>query len=410
MNNLAPELWVVSELYYPEETSTGYFVTGIAEGLAATFRTAVLCSRPTYGARHLAAPSRERKGGVDIIRCWSTRLDPHRLVPRAMNLATITISVFATLCCVLRRGQVVIVVTNPPTLPFVAAAACRLRGAKCVLLVHDVYPEVLAAVGLMKPSSFFFRALTVASGVLYRGVERVVVLGRDMQRVALGRLRDAADHTALIPNWGDIEFVHPWLGANPLREQLGLAGTFIVQYSGNIGRTHDLASILDAADTLREDASLHFLIIGWGALRAEVGAAIRARNLRNVTLHPPVPRAELPAALGAADVAVVALLPGMTGLSVPSRMYNILAAGKPVIAIAERDSEVGLLVEEERIGWVVNPSDAGALVAAIGEARRDPKWLAEMGARARRCAEARYSRQHIIDAWTRLIKDVCDGS
>lgn len=139
-------------------------------------------------------------------------------------------------------------------------------------------------------------------------------------------------------------------------------------------------------------------------------ADIAARRLRNVTLHPPVPRDELPAALGTADVALVALLPGMTGVLVPSRMYNILAAGKPLIAIAERDSEVALLVEEERIGWVVEPSDAGAPVAAIADARRDEQRLAEMGTRARSVAGTRYSRQHVVGGWTELVRDVRDGS
>lgn len=393
----SPRVWIVSELYHPEQTATGYFLTGIAEGIAGRFPTGAVCCRPTYAGRALRVPWRETHNGVEIIRCRATRLDPHKLVPRAINALTITASMFFTLLRVLKKGDVAIVVTNPPSLPFVTRFVCRVRGARCVLLVHDVYPEVLAAAGILKRTGVVYRLLGTIAARLYRAVDHVVVIGRDMARIAA---KNGARRIATIPNWADVELVR--------REERGPHDTFIVQYSGNIGRTHDLGTLLEAATALADDASLRFMIFGSGARRAEVEHDIASRGLRNVTLLPPVPREELSASLNAADVAVVAMRAGMSGISIPSRLYNILASGRPVIAIADGDSEIAMVVREEDIGWVVPPGDPAAFIAAIQEARSDASRLEAMGRRARAAAERKYTQAHAVGAFVALLVEDFD--
>lgn len=391
------KVWVVSELYYPEETSTGYFLTGIAEGIARRFPTGAVCCRPTYASRALRVPWRETHNGVEIIRCRATRLDPHKLVPRTVNALTITASMFFTLLRVVKKDDVAIVVTNPPTLPFVARFVCAIRGARCVLLVHDVYPEALAAAGMLRRGGVAYRLLGAIAGRLYRAVDRVVVLGRDMARIAAAK---GARRIATIPNWGDVELVR--------REERAPHDTFVVQYGGNIGRTHDVGTLLDAASALAGDPSLQFMIFGSGSRRGEVEHEIASRGLRNVTLLPPVAREELSASLNAADVAVVAMRAGMSGISVPSRLYNILAAGRPVIAIADDDSEIAMIVREEGIGWIVPPGDRAAFIAAIQDARSDASRLEAMGRRARAAAERRYTQAHAVDAYVALLAEDFD--
>jgi glycosyltransferase involved in cell wall biosynthesis len=395
----APEVWIVSELYYPEETSTGYFVTGIAEGLAQTFRTAVLCARPTYAARTMRVASRERRGEVDVIRLWSTRLDSHALLPRICNALTVTASAFVATLRRFRRGQVVIVVTNPPTLPFVTLLACKLRGAHCILLVHDVYPDVAAASGLLRYRSITYRLLDALARRLYRAVDRVVVLGRDMDAVVRAKIGGDRPEISIVPNWGDVTAV----SGDALRERLGLRGKFVLQYSGNIGRTHDLSPIVDAAEQLR-DGAVHVLIVGEGAGRDAVAAEIAKRRATNVTLLPPVRRDELPELLAACDVALISLKSGMAGLSVPSRIYNILAAGKPVIGMVDPRSEIAAIIREEQVGTVVDPGDAAGLVAAIEQARSDPAALAAQGRRALAAAQSRYSRPQVAGAFREIVE------
>jgi hypothetical protein len=136
-------VWVVSELFHPERTSTGHFLSCIATGLASSFPVRVLCAQPTYSARGRRARRRERLGGAEILRCWSTTFPKDVLLLRLVNLITISMSILFEACRAFRHGDRVLVVTNPPTLPFVVRWACRLRGARLVLLIHDVYPEAL---------------------------------------------------------------------------------------------------------------------------------------------------------------------------------------------------------------------------------------------------------------------------
>ena len=132
-------IWIVSELYYPELTSTGYFLTGIAEGLASVYDVSVLCGQPSYWARGTSAPTREICNGVDVCRCWATTLDKNKVVFKIVNLVTISLSIFFSALFRFRGGDIVIAVTNPPLLPYLALLACRTRGGRFVLLVHDVY-------------------------------------------------------------------------------------------------------------------------------------------------------------------------------------------------------------------------------------------------------------------------------
>jgi glycosyltransferase involved in cell wall biosynthesis len=145
------------------------------------------------------------------------------------------------------------------------------------------------------------------------------------------------------------------------------------------------------------------LFIGSGAKRSWLEQTVRKNNLANVTILPNRPRSDQPNFLNACDIAVVSLVPGMTGVSVPSRMYNIMAAGKPIIAVTDDDSELALVVQEEHIGWVAPPGQPDRIVGAIVEARACPQRLTEMGARARLAVETRYSPEKAIKAYQALV-------
>jgi glycosyltransferase involved in cell wall biosynthesis len=399
-----PTLWVVSELYYPERTSTGHFLTGIAEGLASRFRVNVLCAQPTYSARGTVAVRHEVHNGVRIHRCRSTALDKNVLVFRIVNIGTMTISMLIAALAGMRRGDLVLVVTNPPLLPYVMLFAARLRGARTVLLVHDVYPEVLVATGMIEARSVLEKLGQRSSRFLLRRVDRIVAIGRDMRDVLLRRGEDLRPKIDIISNWGDTDIVIPH---NPAAERLlgtlGLEGKFVVQYLGNMGRTHPLDLLLDAAALLVDD-EIHFIFCGEGARRRMLERRIERERPVNVTLLPPCSSEELPAHLGACDLSIIALIPGMSGNSVPSRMYNVMAAGKPILAISEADSELVRVVGEDDIGWTLPATTTpGDIAALIREAAADRERLALMGQRARHVAEERYSRMHVVKSFEALF-------
>jgi colanic acid biosynthesis glycosyl transferase WcaI len=403
-------IFVFSELYWPEVTSTGHFLTGIAEGLARRWPVTAICAQPTYAARGTRAPQREERNGVSIRRCRSTAFPKDVLLLRLINLCTISLTLFLAAVRSLRRGDIALVVTNPPLLPYLVTLACRLRGASCLLLVHDLYPDVLVSAGVLRKDGLPARFLRGATRWLYRHTARIIVIGRDQERLVRERLGDRAAGIEYIPNWSDHEEIAPRPKAeNRLLAALSLADCFVIQYSGNMGRTHGLADLLEAAELLRADPSVHFLLIGWGGRRSDVVQSIQRRGLSNVTVLPPRPRAELADSLNACDVALLAMAPGMCGVSVPSRMYNILAAGKPLIAVADGESEPAAVIREEGIGWVVPPNRPDLLAGAVREAVRNPETLAEMGRRARQAAEDRHTYTQAVTAYLRLFGDLHDG-
>lgn len=399
-------IWVVSELFHPEQTSTGHFLSSIAAGLARSFPVRVLCAQPTYSARGRRAPRRETWNGAEILRCRSTTFSKDVLFPRVVNLVTISLSMFFEACRGFRSRDRVLVVTNPPTLPFVIRLACRLRGARLVLLIHDVYPEALEAAGLIRRGGVIAFVLSRLTAGLYRSAERIVVLGRDMRDLVTRKVPDVEGRLVFIPNWADVEEVEARpRDENRLLTRLGLADRFVVLYAGNMGRTHDLALLVEAAERLRKER-VSFLICGWGAKRAWFRKQLDERHLENVTLIDPRPRVELGALLGACDSAVIALVPGMAGISVSSRMYNMLAAGRPIIAAVDAASEVARVVLDEGAGIVVRPGDADAFVAAIRTLAAEPATRKEMSDRGRLAVERRYTFAAVLDAYARLFQEL----
>ncbi len=407
-----PRAWIVTEVFWPEETSTGYFLTCLAEGLTAGREVGVLCGQPKYERRGERIPDREMHRGVLIRRCLGTTLSKDVLVMRAVNMLTIGLALLANGLLRFRRGDVVLVATNPPVLPYTTAVAARVRRARAVLMIQDVFPESLVAAGVAPRDSVVVQILAALAGGLYRLVDRIVVLGRDMDQLVRGKLGGSAARTkiVIIRNWADLEDVRPAERAtNPLLAGLGLGHKFVVQYAGNIGRVQDIRTIAHAARALQAtDPDVHFLFIGGGARRVWLEGFVRDERLANVTVLAPRPRADQRVFLNACDVTVSALMPGMYGVGVPSRMYNIMAAAKPMIAAVDADSEQALVIREENIGWVVPVGDAAAMAAAVRAAKADPAGLTRMGQRARRAAEEKYSMQAALDSYSALVSELTE--
>jgi colanic acid biosynthesis glycosyl transferase WcaI len=401
---LSPKLIVVTDYYYPDDISTGYFLTGIAEGLAKQHRVEVLCGQPSSASGASPAPSRETRNGVGIRRFYALGTKDKSLISRLVRSAHFGAAVLLGLLLRLHRDDVVLVVTNPPFLPFPVALACRLRRARGVLLVHDVYPDAFVASGLLRRRSWATRGLARAYAWLYRQFARVVVLGRDMRRLIAARLPPGAPDPVIIANWGDTDAIAPQpRQRNALLQRLGIADKFIVQFSGNLGRTHDIEILRAAAGTLRDERDIHFLVAGWGIKRSLLERLLAEETLPNITLLPRATRIDLATLLGACDVLAIAFVAGMSGISVPSRLYNMMAAGRPIVAATDADSELATVVAEDGIGWVVRPGDAAALVATLREARHSPERRAAAGARARAAALNKYRDCHAIAAYDALF-------
>ncbi|MBV9240958.1 MAG: glycosyltransferase family 4 protein [Acidobacteria bacterium] len=400
-----PRLWIVSELYYPEMTSTGYYVTTIAEGLASDREVKIICGQPNYSSRGTVAPKHEIRNGVEIFRVMSTRLDKNRVLNRVVNMITLGASTFWYALRRFNRGDHVMVVTTPPSLPFNTALAAMLKGSAYTLLVHDAYPEQLIAVGAVSARSPLVRSLHFANRWLYKHASKIIVVGRDMKALLEQKTHGLDIPVVCIPNWAELEQVRPESReGNLLLAKLGLEDKFVILSAGNIGRPTDIETVVNCADQLRAEPDIHFLFVGDGAKLPWLTAEVERRSLSNITFVGPMPREKQTVFLNACDIGLVTLVPGMLGAAVPSRLYNILAAEKPVLALADEGSEVATVIQEENVGWVDSSRDPRRLkelILMIVSQRQD---LPAMGKRARAAAEAKYSPEIAIEAYRETLQ------
>lgn len=396
----AEKLWVVTELYYPEETSTGYYLTRIAEELADCFDVKVLCGQPNYSGRGIRAPKREIHKNVEIFRGFGTTLDKNVILYRLINMLTLSFSIFLKSLLNFQKKDKVLVVTTPPTLPFIAAIAALTRGASYTLLIHDNYPEILIAVGKTTENSLLVKTVNYFNRRLYRNASKIIVVGRDMRELVARKTEGLDIPLAYIPNWAELEQIHPQpRKENKLLAELGLEDKFVFLYAGNMGHPNDLESIIWCAGELKNERIFHFIFLGAGAKKKWLEKEIAEKNLTNVTLLSPRPRSEQNNFLNACDVAVVSLVAKMRGVSMPSRTYNILAVGKPILALTEKDSELARVVEEDQIGWVVPPNDPQRLLRAIFEIFEERTMLGRLQTNARQSALEKYSLSSAVEKY-----------
>jgi glycosyltransferase involved in cell wall biosynthesis len=386
-------------------TSTGYYLTRIAEGLAKDFDVKVLCGQPNYSARGVSAPAREIYNEVEIFRCLGTRLDKNVIPFRLINMLTLGASVFFKALFNFKKGDRILVVTTPPSLPFITAFAALARGAAYTLLIHDNYPEILIAVEKTNRDSFLVKTLNFFNRWLYKYASKIVVVGRDMKVLVEEKTSGLDIPIATIPNWAELETVEPKPRAeNKLLQELNLADKFVFLYAGNMGYPNDLESIVWCADKLKRDEKFHFVFLGAGVKRKWLEREVVEKGFRNVTILEPRPRGEQNVFLNACDVALVSLVKKMWGVSMPSRTYNILAAGKPILALTEADSELARVVSEEKVGWSVAPNEPEKLLETIYRIYAEREKLAEMGKRARRSAVEKYSPEQAVASYLVELK------
>jgi glycosyltransferase involved in cell wall biosynthesis len=399
------KIWFLSEVYCPDEQGTAFYTTGLAEGLASHFKVRVLCNYPTVTARGSRVPRREERNGVLVERCTGTTFSKDVFFLRLINIATYSATLLFKALAGIRKGDIVIAVTSPPSAPFIAKLVSIVRRAICIVRLEDVYPEILVATGMLPRTSPVNGLLESLNRWLFRSVDGITVLGRDMKALAEKKTGAHNGHIRVIRSWADVDIVFPLpRESNRLLQETGLAGKFVVSLIGNIGRAQAIELILDAITLLKENDRIHFLFVGSGARKIWLEEEARLRGLRNITILGQRPRGEQTIFLNACDISIVSLLPGMTGAGVPSRMYNIMAAGKPVIAVTGRDSETALIVQEENIGWVVQPAHAEDVVRAVLDAQSDPAKLNMMGQRAVSAARERFSREKVIEEYLHFIR------
>jgi glycosyltransferase involved in cell wall biosynthesis len=241
---------------------------------------------------------------------------------------------------------------------------------------------------------------------VFEGLDAVVTIGRDMNSMLMAYPRMTAEKITLIPNWATLPVRYREIAAdNPYRLRSG--GKFLVAMSGTAGFTHDPESVFEAARILKHNTGIHFLFsgegVGWAKLKEMQGAS----PLDNVTLVERIPEAELETFLSAADIWIIPYRKNNTGVSVPSRIYNLLAVGRPVIICSEPEAEAAILVREYDLGWVVQPEQPAAIAQAVRLAASAAGKASEKGRRAAEIAP-RYTRGTALKSYRELMGRLLD--
>jgi colanic acid biosynthesis glycosyl transferase WcaI len=385
---------VVSQHYPPDPSTTAAIVAAISERVAEQSEVLVLSG--TAGSAAAAS------GKVPIVEIRNRMPGKAALLKRALAELLFTARTFFAMLARLQRGDIALTVPAPFMLPYAFAAAAKLRGARSVLIMHDLYPDVLIMAGLLKPQSLLAKAMHALNAPMFRALDAVVIIGRDTEKLLLRYAGMSRDKIRFIPNWATLSpGVRAIAPDNPFRR--AISARYVVGLSGNLGFTHDPVIVFEAARLLRDSGDIHFLLSGWGIGFDQLKAMQAEARLPNVTLVDRVEDAQLETFLSAADAWIIPYRKNVAGVSVPSRFYNLLAIGRPVILVSEADAEAALTVTEHDVGWVVTPGRADQLAETVRRAANseDPR-------RAERATEIsrRFDFNAAMDGYAGLIREL----
>lgn len=396
-------LWIISEFYYPIATSTGYYITEIAEYLAnKDMEVHVICTNARYNeTQHYNTKKEEFHNNVYIHRVLTGTIDKNNFIKRTIRLLFSSLSLFCKILTKVKRHDTILVVTNPAFILLAIPFVKLVKRVKYYLLVHDIFPENLLSTGKIKKESLLYGICKKTFDWAYSEADTCISIGRDMSDVIRSKTKNKTK-IEMIPNWADIVDVFPiHKKDSSYCGKYGLTDKFIFQFAGNLGHVQGLDNIMQAI-RLVDNPSMHFLFIGGGAKEQEIQDFADSAPLKNVTHIGFQERHMQNEFLNACDVGIVTLSDGMYGLGVPSKSYNIMASGKPILIIADENSEISRCVKEYGIGWVVPPDNPILLKKVFDLAYNCPE-LAEMGKRSRSVAEKHFAKTVILEQYYQLL-------
>ncbi len=399
----------INRFFAPDHSATSQILSDLAFDLAGAGREVhLVASRQIYDDPKAALPERETINGVDVHRVASTGFGRAALIGRSIDYVSFYRSVSRCLSDLVRPGDIVIAKTDPPLMSVVAKPVARRNGALLVNWLQDIYPETAVELGVPFMRGPVAASLVALRNATLREAAATVVVG-DLMGRKVEALGAPAERIHVIANWcNDEDIVAP--ADNPPRREWNLADKFVLGYSGNLGRAHDFATVLAAAERLRDEPRIAFLMIGGGKRFAELSAEVQARGLSGAFRFLPYQaRTLLSYSLGAADAHWVSLDPRLEGLMVPSKFYGIAAASKPIVVIGDPNGELAQLVQRNDCGVAVAPGDSDTLAATLRQLLNAPQTVLEMGARARQMLDAHFTRRQGLARWRRLLDQLEAG-
>ena len=394
----------INRFYYPDYSATSQLLSELTFGLArAGYNVNVVTSRLLYDNPKSSLPGKEVIKGVNVIRPWTIRVSRNSLIARFVNYVTFYLAVSVVLLRMVRKGDIVVTETDPPLMSVISFPIVKLKQAKHINWLQDLFPEVAYAIGVGRTHTPLDLLIKLLRNFSLKKSSANIVLGSKMQDLLRTQGIDSGK-ISIIPNWSDeLDITPTSVENNALRNSWQLTDKFVVGYSGNFGRVHEFQTIIAAIHKLDGGSNFHFLFIGGGYHRHKVESQLLELGVKAFSFKPYQPRNVLSLSLSVPDVHIITLKPEMEGLVFPSKLYGVLAAGRPAIFIGSKNGEIAQILGENHCGLAVEQGDTEGLVDALLSLASQPALCREMGNRARMLFEERYSRSIALEKWCRIL-------
>ncbi|PWT74104.1 MAG: glycosyltransferase WbuB [Chloroflexi bacterium] len=396
---------LINRYFYPDHSATAQLLTELAEDLDARGeRVTVITSRCTYLGYSTALAPRDRLKGIEIIRIATTRFGRGRTWGRLIDYLSFYLM---TLWTTARLGKqdCLVVMSDPPLLSFLAAVSRWLTGTPTVCWLQDIYPDIAIRAGVLSEGMGAKVIRLIARWSLHR-MDRTVELGRCMERHLL-REGVPGHRIVTIPNWADTSLIQPVdRRDNPFVREQGLEDRFVVMYSGNLGVVHDVETLLAVIRESRSIPSIAFCFVGEGRHLRPLRETARRESWDHVRFVSYQSKELLRFSLSSAHLHLVTLRNDMLGLCVPSKIYGIMAAGRPMLYIGPEESEAASAIRESRSGFVVRPGDWQWAAEVIRMCHEDPTRCEQMGQAARDYARQYAHRTMATTQFWQVLREV----
>lgn len=408
---------VLSLVFAPDGVSTSLIVSELAEDLVLHgHQVTVLTTEPHYNLDPEARAKqllRRRWWGLFYtstyhgIPVWHTAMRPkgNRSLGRVVDYLvfhaiSIVLGIFAV-----GRQDVVFAVSPPLTIGLVGWVLALLKRVKLIYNVQELYPDIAIAVGVLREHSLVTKVLKGLERFIYKRSNALAVICQPFAESITAKQADPRK-IHVIPNFVDIEFMQPGPKDNSLAKELGLDGKLVVLYAGNIGMTQSFDTILEVAKRMQHNADIAFLIVGDGARRSYLEDQVHQLQLPNVTLLPYQPRSRVPDIYATSDLCLVPLMAGTARTTLPSKLYTIMACGRPALVAVDEDSDIVHTVKNAQCGIAIKPDDPEALEHGIRQAFEHRETLRELGRNGREYAENHLSRSAVSEQYHKLIQQI----
>ena len=392
---------LITNDFHPDVTTNARLLNDVVTEYSNNYgEIEILCSKPRN-----KIPHKFDSKNIIIKRFWSPNLEKSSVSGRLFNSLFVCFGILMFL--IFKKSSLILVDTTSPFQGPVVWLASKFRKHKYIYLATEFYPDAAIALGFIKEKSFIHKLWEISNKKVYGSASKVIVIGERLKNNVSRYFNDGVEDSKIvvIHNWADTEKIKPIESEkNYFRKNLKLDNKIVILYSGNLGLSHDLSTLVDAAKILINNDKIVFLIIGEGPQKEKILSSINKHNLTNIILLPYQSEDVLPFSLSSGDFSVVTLNQAMDQLTVPSKLYPAMAAGQAIIALFSENTDISDIVKENNAGIVVEQGDHENFVREISRLSNNEYLLKEMKKNSRVAVNNKYSRKISVRKYLDLFE------